>query len=230
MINEIIFLILAFIDLCFALLALKLGGRSGLASYITANLILIGIFGGKLILLFGKTSNVSNVFYASAFLAMNILLEHYRKNESIKVIWIGSSMLVLCSLLSAFAIRTEFSSSESSLSDALTIIFKLNPRLVLASLIAYVVSQHLNVYIFYKLRDYYGHKKLWLRSLTSTVISQVVDSILFFGIAFYALLTLDLMFESAIASLLLKFIVAFMSIPFLYLSYIVLEKKINNEN
>ena len=58
-------------------------------------------------------------------------------------------------------------------------------RVVGASMVSYLVSQNWDVYIYHKVKDLTGDKYLWLRNIVSTVSSQLIDTVLFIGIAFY---------------------------------------------
>ncbi len=65
-------------------------------------------------------------------------------------------------------------------------IFGLSMRFSAASIIAFAVSDFLDVYVFSLIREKLGKSKLWLRNNLSNFISQFVDSALFLSIAFYA--------------------------------------------
>ena len=81
MFNELIFIltvggVFGFLLLCFLL------GRRWLYAAIAINLILIGVFGAKLISLFGHITNVGNIFYVAVFFVGQLLVEHYGKEEA----------------------------------------------------------------------------------------------------------------------------------------------------
>lgn len=61
------------------------------------------------------------------------------------------------------------------------------PRIWIAGIIAYGTSQFLNVTIFTWLKGREGSRLLWLRAATAAILSQIVDTLLFIGIAFYGL-------------------------------------------
>lgn len=66
-------------------------------------------------------------------------------------------------------------------------VFQASARFALASLIAFALSDLLDVYIFSKLREMLGKSKLWLRVNLSNLIAQFVDTTVFITLAFYAL-------------------------------------------
>ena len=56
------------------------------------------------------------------------------------------------------------------------------PRIVLASLVAYVIAQNFDVWLYHKIYKRTKGKNIWLRNNGSTLVSQFLDSIIFFGI------------------------------------------------
>jgi uncharacterized integral membrane protein (TIGR00697 family) len=57
--------------------------------------------------------------------------------------------------------------------------------IIVGSITAFLVSQLIDVFVFWFLRERTGGKMLWLRATGSTVVSQLVDSFIVLGIAFY---------------------------------------------
>jgi len=88
MTNELRYVVMALIELSIALFALK-RGKAWVYVVIGANMILIGALGAKLTTLFGFTTNVGNVFYATIFFCLYLLTEHYGKQAALRGLWIG---------------------------------------------------------------------------------------------------------------------------------------------
>ena len=70
------------------------------------------------------------------------------------------------------------------MNDAFTSIFGQGMWIIVASIIAFLVSQLVDVTIFHKIKKATGEKKVWLRATGSTVVSQLVDSFIVVFIAF----------------------------------------------
>ncbi|MDP3795148.1 MAG: queuosine precursor transporter [bacterium] len=223
MANEILFTVTALIDLAF-MVFLSRFGRAGLVTGIVINLALVSTFGGKLIELFGLTTNAGNVFYASAFFAAAILTEHFGRRDGYVSVRVGFSALVLFVLMGQFVLRYVSIPDTAALSEAMRMLFEGVPRVAFASLAAYVVSQHLNVWLFDILHQDDGARRLWLRTILSASVGQVVDSILFFSIAFVGVLPAATLLETIYAGFLAKLAVALLSVPFIYLSYLLVEE------
>lgn len=62
---------------------------------IATNLLLISTFGAKLISIFGFVSNIGNIFYATTFFAVQLLLERYGRREAVRAVWAGVFALVV---------------------------------------------------------------------------------------------------------------------------------------
>jgi len=112
---------------------------------------------------------------------------------------------------------------------SLDTIFSLMPRIVLASLLAYLISQHHDVWAYHLWKNKFpGIKKIWLRNNLSTMISQLLDSLIFTFVAFYGTFELKILGEIFITTYVLKWIVALADTPFIYWA-IKIKPLVNNE-
>ena len=99
-------------------------------------------------------------------------------------------------------------------------------NIVLGSLLAYIVSQNWDVFVFHWIRDYTAGQYLWLRNIASTASSQAIDTVIFVGVAFLAAPSLlgigEALPTAAVISLvlgqyLLKLLIAVVDTPVVYL-------------
>lgn len=90
---------------------------------------------------------------------------------------------------------------------------RLTSRIVLASLVAYLISQNWDILVFDKLKKKTKGKHLWLRNCASTMTSQGLDTIIFITIAFYGVLPV---IPLIIGQYVVKLIIAAIDTPFLY--------------
>lgn len=88
-------------------------------------------------------------------------------------------------------------------------------RIAIASLFAYYVSQNIDIAIFTTLKNKFS-KLWWLRNNASTLISQTVDSFLFFFIAFYGVMPISQLITLSIGALGLKITMAILDTPLFY--------------
>lgn len=98
-------------------------------------------------------------------------------------------------------------------------------RIVLASMIAYLVSQHHDVWAFLKWREVTKGKHLWLRNNASTIISQGIDTILFITIAFYGVVPNNILLQMMLYQWIWKLIVALLDTPFVYIGVSLIKKQ-----
>ncbi|WP_027963334.1 queuosine precursor transporter [Halalkalibacillus halophilus] len=218
--NEFLWLIFALVNFALILLIYRLFGKSGLLVWIGMSTVVANIQVLKMVELFGVTATLGNIIYGSIFLATDIINEKYGKKEARKAVWLGFFTLITMTVLMQFAIR--FQPAESDLvNESLQTIFDLVPQVAAGSLLAYIVSQNLDVWIFAKLKQKYASDKfLWLRNNVSSMISQLVDTAIFCTIAFWHLLTSDftIWLQIFISTYLIKFIVSALDTPFMYLA------------
>jgi hypothetical protein len=214
--NEILFILMSLVSLGFVLLAFRLG-KPYLIGLIAADVILMNIFVVKGMYLFGLAATGGNVLYASIFLATDILCEHWGKKEATRAVRIGFFVSLFFLAMSQFILK--FIPADYDFAQgALETLFTLTPRIVLGSMAAYLVSQHLDVWLFHKIKEKTGDKMLWLRNNGSTFVSQLVDSVIFTVIAFAGVYPL---LELIVFTYIIKIIVAVLDTPFIYLARIV---------
>jgi uncharacterized integral membrane protein (TIGR00697 family) len=182
--NELLFLVSALIDICAIFLAARKGSDWLLGSII-ANLILVGIFGAKLIIIFGFVTNAGNVFYACVFLATHFLLEWYGKKLAEKTVIYGSIFIVFFLIMSQLAVQFKGIGSSESVNNAIYTLFAFSPRIFFASIMAYIFAQNINIFLYEWLKKQTKGKSLWLRSNAANIFGQLADSLIFFSIAFF---------------------------------------------
>ena len=107
---------------------------------------------------------------------------------------------------------------------ALKTIFSTTPRLMLASLLGYIISQRFDVWLYHRWWDFTtkktGNSKafLWLRNNGSTMISQLVNTIVFTLTAFAGTYNVKLLLSIMLSSYIIYFITSLFDTPFVYLA------------
>lgn len=103
-------------------------------------------------------------------------------------------------------------------------------RIIIGSLIAFIVGQLVDVFVFQKLRQATGSKMLWLRATGSTLISQLVDSFVVLFIAFYGVFPTQQIIAIGITNYIYKFAVAVILTPVIYFGHSVIDNYLGKEN
>ncbi len=212
MTNELLLVISAVIDLTAVFFAAKLG-RRWLFATIAANLILITVFGSKLISVGSMTTNAGNVFYACVFFATHLLLEQKHNKKAYQTIWFGISFVLFFTIMARIVVLMTSATPLDPVSEHIAFLFPLGVRVMVASLVSYSFAQSINIFLY----QFAGQKILnraWFKSLTATIFAQLFDSALFFSIAFPDLSAHSLI-SAIVAGWIIKVCVGILGIPYL---------------
>ena len=103
--------------------------------------------------------------------------------------------------------------------------------IIIGSVVAFLVSQVIDVYIFHKIKQRTGEKTMWMRSTGSTLVSQLIDSFVVLFIAFYIGAGWDMRLVLAIGfvNYIYKFTIAILVTPLLYVIHNIIEKFLGEE-
>jgi uncharacterized integral membrane protein (TIGR00697 family) len=217
MTNEILWVIFALVNFTLFLLVYKFFGKLGIFIWIVAATILANIQVTKMVVLFGFDANLGNILYGTIFLGTDVLNELYGKKEAKKAVFMGFSVMIITIITMTIALQF-IPHPEDFANDSLTVIFGYLPRLLLASLTAFLISQFIDVNIFDKIKERLPENKfLWIRNNLSTMISQFIDTIIFVPIAFLGEVSAETLIGLLISTYVIKLIVAAMDTPFIYL-------------
>ena len=220
--NELLFFITLLICFSMTLIFYKIFKKEGLFVWIAIATIIANIQTVKLVNLFGIESALGTILYGSTFLATDILNEKYGKESAFKALKIGFISMIAMTILMTLSLI--YIPSESDIAnESLKLIFTLNIRITLASLIGFACSQLVdtNLYDFLKNRT----RKLWIRNNISTIVSQIIDTCLFVAISYSGIVDFSTLFNIAISMFIFKFIIAILDTPFMYLSKIINNKE-----
>ena len=224
--NVLLWLGFALVNFFLIVLVYKLFGKSGLFAWIAMGTILANIqvlksvdFDLGVITI---AATLGNIMYGTLFLVTDALGEKYGHKEAKKAVYIGFFSLVSMVIIMQISLLFEPNSFDFA-QGALETIFGIVPRIALASLIAYSISQMLDVYLFKFLKERTKEKDLWIRNIGSTVVSQLIDSIIFVPIAFIMISGIpggypkEIVWEIFWTTYLIKLFVAALDTPFVYL-------------
>ncbi len=193
----------------------RLWGKQGLYILIAASIIVANIQVVKTVQLFGLVATLGNVLYGSLFFATDLLSEVYGKKSARRGVWLGFCAMILMTIWMQLAIRFVPDASDFAQGPMETI-FGLMPRIAAGSLIAYLLSQHHDVFAFHYWKGKTGGRHLWLRNCASTAVSQAIDSVVFCAIAFIGLFPWPVLVEILVTTYFLKFLVMLGDTPFIY--------------
>jgi len=215
--NNLLWVGFILIDLSLAVLLYRFAGKFGLYTLIVASVITSNIQVLKTVQLFGLVATLGNVLYGSIFFSTDILSEVYGKKAARRGVWLGFIGMLLMTLWMQIALKFIPDISDFAQGSLVTI-FSLMPRIAAGSMIAYLLSQHHDVFAFHFWKNRTKGKFLWLRNNASTMVSQAIDSAIFCTIALWGLFDTDTWLQILATTYFLKLIVAVVDTPFIYLA------------
>ncbi len=204
-------------DLSLSILVYRFFGKFGLYALIVASIITANIQVLKTVQLFGLVATLGNILYGSIFLATDILSEVYGKKAARRGVWLGFIGMTLMTLWMQIGLKFIPDVSDFA-QDALSTIFGLMPRVAAGSMVAYLISQHHDVFAFHFWKNRTRGRFLWLRNNASTMVSQAIDSIIFCAIALWGLFDIKTWLQILATTYFLKWFVAAIDTPFIYLA------------
>ena len=214
--NELLWFAMLAANFVAILVCYRLFGKIGLFVWIPISVIIANIQVLKTIELFGLSATLGNIVYATSFLATDILSENYGTKAARKAVFAGFFTLLAMILFMNLALFFE-PAAEDFAQPHLKALFSLMPRIAGASLLAYGVSQFHDIwaYRFWKRRF---PRHIWVRNNASTMVSQLIDSVVFTLVAFAGTFPASVMLEIIVSTYLLKVLVAAADTPFIYLA------------
>ena len=215
--NELIFVITVLIYLGSVLGLYKLFGKNGLYAFAIFGTLLGNIAVCKNVDIFGVATTAGNVLYAATFLVTDILSEKYGKKDATRAVAYSFSIMLLW-MLGTQLILWFTPNANDYINESLKIVFGLVPRITAASLIGFICSQNIDVFLYHFIWSKTGNDrtKLWLRNNGSTLTSQLIDTVIFTFIAFWGVYPRNVFFSILITTYLFKAIVALLDTPFMY--------------
>ncbi|MBQ2061304.1 MAG: queuosine precursor transporter [Oscillospiraceae bacterium] len=221
--NELLLIASVFVIFGAALLAYRLFGKTGLYCVSAAATILANIEVLILVNAFGMEQTLGNVLFAVTFLITDILSECEGKKAANRAVWTGIFSSVFFLILSQSWLLYIPSGSDWA-SPAIRTIFSNTPRMIAASLSVYAISQFFDVWLYHKWWAFtekrFGDKRrfLWLRNNGSTLISQIVNTLLFTTFAFFGIYDTATFVSIFISSYLIYVVTSLLDTPFVYLA------------
>ncbi|MEE1106760.1 MAG: queuosine precursor transporter [Macrococcus canis] len=191
-------------------------GKEGLFVWVAIATIIANIQVTKSVELFGIAATLGNVLFASIYLATDILNDRYGRQVAKKAVWLGFSSAIIMTVL--MTISLQFNPAANDIAQqSLETLFGVVPRIVLGSIVAYIIGQYVDVYLFNVIKKRFSSDRtFFIRAYGSTVFSSIIDTALFTMIAFTGLMPGNVLFEIFITTYIFKLFSTILNIPFGY--------------
>ena len=201
-----------------------------LAGIFITNAVVAELIGGKLIQIGPFVMSIGILPWPIVFLTTDLINEYFgekgvRKLSIITAFLIGYAFIILF-----IAILIPAAKGISPVSDEeFLAVFGQSMWIIVGSIIAFLVSQFIDVSLFHYLKSKTGSKMIWLRSTGSTVVSQFFDSFIVLGIAFWLPGKINFLtfITSAFTGYFFKLILAIVLTPAIYIGHHLIDKYID---
>lgn len=181
-----------------------------------ASILASGIMATKLFGIFGFGIPAGVIVFPLTFLMTDIINEIWGKGEATNTVRIGFVANILFTLFIMISIKLpafEYWALQSEYQAILSAV----PRITVAGLVSYVVSQSTDVWIYDRLKKAHRGEHLWIRNNVSTMTAQLVDSAIFIFIAFAGTMPVGSLVTMFFNQWIIKLILAALDTPFVYL-------------
>jgi len=236
--NEIILVASIFVLFGALIGMFRFFGKQGIYTWTVICTIAANIEVMILVHAFGLDTTLGNVLFASSFLATDIMSELYGKKEANKCVKIGILTNVIFIVISqSWRLYAPLQFPEGvdplecgQLYEPIITVFKNTPRVMFASLFAYVVCEIYDVWAYHAIwartEKKTGNKRayLWLRNNGSTLVSQLINVVLFNLVAFGGVFPKEVMITNLIFGYAIFIVTSIADTPFVYLARKVADK------
>ena len=220
--QSLLWLVTLCIDLGTAILLFRLFGKQGLYASIVLSLLLANLQGPKLTEVLGMQTSVGVILYSGIYFATDLLSERYGRREANRAVLIGFAVSLIIIVIISLSLRFPPSSQPNtaefaaSIHQSMNTLFDFTPRFVLGSLLAYLISQSFDVWIFHVIKHRTQGRHLWLRNNVSTILSQLIDTAIYGLVVWWGIVDLQTALQLAMAKYLFKVLIALIDTPFIY--------------
>lgn len=198
-----------------------------LAGIFITNAVVAELIGGKLIDVGPYVMSVGILPWPVVFITTDLINEYFGEKGVRRLSVITAALIAYCFIILYVALQIPATTRINGVNDEqFTAVFGQSMWIIVGSIAAFLVSQLIDVTIFHLVKRKTGKKMIWLRSTGSTIISQLFDSFIVLGIAFYAtgIMDTETYITSGLTGYSVKLVQAVCLTPVIYLGHSLIEK------
>ena len=215
--NELIFILETVCIFGMVTLIGKLFEKEGLIAWVGIATVLANVITAKNASVFGFNTAIGTVMFASTFLATDILSENYGKKSAKTAVKIGLLSSAVLIMATQFALH--YTPSVIDMADTpMRQLFGLNIRISISSMIMYFIANMADIYLFNKIKERTGEKRMWLRNNVSTILCNCLENFGFIFLAFVGIYDMQTIINIAVSTSVIEMIAALIDTPFLYIA------------
>jgi queuosine precursor transporter len=197
-----------------------------LAGIFLTHAILGELIGGKLFTTAGYVISIGVIPWPVVFITTDLVNEYYGPKAVQRLTWLAIALIIYVFVLLFICMQVPAAGISPVDDDSFRTVFGQSMWIIVGSLIAFVISQTLDVKIFVLARKYTAGRMLWLRAVGSTVLSQLIDTFVINSIAFGipGQLAAGEVVELSLTNYTYKFLVALATLPLIYLGHGLIDR------
>jgi uncharacterized integral membrane protein (TIGR00697 family) len=199
-----------------------------MASFVTVLLCSNLIGASKITTVGGFTFGAGVFFFPISYIFGDILTEVYGYARARKVVWAGFGAMTFASFMAWFVVGLPPAQGYAN-QAALEAILGGTPRIAMCSLIAFFIGEFCNSYTLAKMKLWTGGKHLWSRTIGSTIVGELADSLIFYPLAFYGVWENSLIIQVLFSNYAMKVLWEVVNTPITY-RVVAFLKKAENED
>jgi len=176
-------------------------------------LLISNILATKIILIGSWAAPAGVLIFPLAYIINDVIVEVWGYRKARLIIWSGFAVNILAVLFFSLAIVMPSAPFWHN-QDAFNTILGSTPRIIVASLMAYLTGSFLNAMIMSKIKVLMKGKKFSVRAILSTLVGETADSMIFILIAFAGILPLNALVVMIFTQALIKTVYEILVLPF----------------
>ncbi|MFA6513784.1 MAG: queuosine precursor transporter [Patescibacteria group bacterium] len=188
---------------------------SVISVFFVSVLLISNIASTKIVDLKWFTFDGGTLLFPMSYIFGDILTEVYGYKKSKQVIWLGFFSALIMALVLMLVGKLPSAPGWDN-QDAYNIILGSAPRIILASLAAYFCGEFINSFILAKMKIITKGKYLWTRTISSTIVGEFIDSLIFVIIAFAGVLPNSLLITLVVSNYIFKTLIEILFTPLTY--------------
>ena len=197
-----------------------------ISSLFVSVLLLSNILSSKMVFMYGFSFDGGTLLFPISYIFGDVLTEVYGYKRSRQVIWTGFIMLSLMSI-NIYIISILPAHKEWTLQKDFENILLQMPRISIASLIGYFLGEYSNAVVLSKMKVLTKGRHLWLRTITSTLLGEFLDSLIFVVIAFAGLYEFRTLVNIILSNYIFKCVIEICFTPITYKIVSFIKRKEN---
>ncbi|SHF45859.1 hypothetical protein SAMN05444377_10990 [Flavobacterium fontis] len=203
-----------------------------LAGIFITNALVAELIGGKLIYVGQAVMSLGILPWPVVFVTTDLINEYFGEKGVRKLSLLTASLIGYTFVLLFIGLQIPAVKGDGLVTDSqFTAVFGQSMLIIVGSITAFLVSQLIDVTIFHFVKNRTGNRMIWLRSTGSTVISQLFDSFIVLGIAFWlpGKMTTETFILSALTGYSVKLGIAILLTPLIYVGHSLIDSYLKKD-